>query len=388
MAEPTVVVRARGEERLKAGHLWIYRADLVDVQAKGGDTVAVLGPRRHWLGRALYSDKSLIALRLLTHGEQPADLSLWRARIEAAIAFRQTLQIDATAYRLVHGEGDLLPSLVVDRYGDYLVVQALSQGVEHLLPDLTRMLVELVAPAGILARNDVRVRALEGLDLKVESLHGNVPETITVTEGGIHYAVDPWKGQKTGLFLDQRENRAAAALYAHGRLLDCFSYNGGFALRLAGRCPEVLALDVSEDAVARIAANAARNGITHVQARAANVFDELRHFEKSGETFDTIVLDPPAFAKNKAAVPRALAGYKEINLRALRLLNPGGVLVTCSCSYNVTEAMFGEVLYEAALDAHAPLAIVEKRMQARDHPILLGVPETYYLKCFIARKLG
>ena len=254
------------------------------------------------------------------------------------------------------------------------MVQALSQGIDRLLPDITRLLVELLQPAGILARNDPRVRLLEGLEQRVEVLHGTVPETIEVREGRVGYHVDPYRGQKTGLFLDQRENRVAAARYAHGRLLDAFSYNGGFALALAPRCDEVLAVDISEDAVARIRANAARNGLATSQARAMNVFDELRELERRGERFDTIVLDPPAFAKNKASVQKALSGYKEINLRALKLLSPGGFLVTCSCSYNVSEGDFADVLASAAVDAHADVAVVEKRMQGRDHPVLIDRP--------------
>jgi 23S rRNA (cytosine1962-C5)-methyltransferase len=347
----------------------------------------VVGPRKRLVGHALYSDRSEIALRLLTRGAAPADAELWRTRLAQAIRFRESLHIDATAYRLVHGEADLLPSLVVDRYGDYLVVQALSQGVDRLLPDLTQLLVELAKPAGILARNDPRVRLLEGLEQRVDVLHGTVPDTIEVRERGVTYLVDPYRGQKTGLFLDQRENRVAAAQYASGRLLDAFSYNGGFALALAPKCRDVLAVDISEDAVARIKANAERNGATNVQARAMNVFDELRELERRGERFDTIVLDPPAFAKNKASVGKALSGYKEINLRALKLLTPGGFLITCSCSYNVGEADFADVIASAAVDAHADVAVVEKRMQGRDHPVLMTVPETYYLKCFILRKL-
>ena len=385
--QPTVVVTGRAEERIQAGHLWIYKSDVVEAKAAPGDTVTVVGANRRPVGQALYSDRSQIALRLLSHGPDPADAALWRRRLESAIAYRQALEIDATAYRLVHGEGDLLPSLVVDRYGDYLVLQSLSQGVEKLLPTIIELLVELVAPRGILARNDVKVRALEGLESRVEVLHGHVPQAIPVREGPIEYDVDPWKGQKTGLFLDQRENREAAASYARGRLLDCFSYNGGFAMRLAARCDQVIAVDVSADAVARIAANAARNGLANVEAREANAFDELRRLEREGERFDTIVLDPPAFAKNKASVPNAMAGYREINLRALRLLKPGGTLVTCSCSYNLDEATFGQVVHEAATDALAHVNVVEKRMQGRDHPVLLGVPETYYLKCFILRRI-
>jgi 23S rRNA (cytosine1962-C5)-methyltransferase len=388
MSQPTVVISTRGEERIRNGHPWIYRSDVAKSDAEGGATVTVASSRGRTVGQALYSNRSEIALRMLTRGAEPAGRDLWRARLERAIAFRQALRIDATAYRLVHGEADLMPSLVVDRYGDYLVLQALSQGVDRLLPQITELLVELARPAGILARNDPRVRLLEGLEQRVDVLHGEVPEVIEVREGRVTYHVDPYRGQKTGLFLDQRENRVAAAQYARGRLLDTFSYNGGFALALAPACDEVLAIDISEDAVARIRQNAERNGLTNVQARAMNVFDELRELERRGERFDTIVLDPPAFAKNKAAVPKALSGYKEINLRALKLLAPGGFLITCSCSYNVSEGAFADVIAAAAVDAHADVAVVEKRMQGRDHPVLLTVPETFYLKCFILRKLG
>jgi 23S rRNA (cytosine1962-C5)-methyltransferase len=384
----SVVITPRGEERLRSGHPWIYKSDIARSDARAGDTVQVLGGRGRTVGQALYSDRSEITLRLLTRGTEAADLGLWRSRLAQAISFRDSLDIDASACRLVHGEADLLPSLIVDRYSDWLVVQALSQGVDRLLPDLAPLLVDLLKPAGILARNDPRVRLLEGLEQRVDVLYGSVPAQIEVREGQVSYLVDPYRGQKTGLFLDQRENRAAAARYARGRLLDAFSYNGGFALALAPACNEVLAVDISEDAVARIRMNAGRNGFTHVQARAMNVFDELRELERLGERFDTIVLDPPAFAKNKASVQKARSGYKEINLRALKLLAPGGFLVTCSCSYNVSEGDFADVLASAAVDAHANVTVVEKRMQARDHPVLITVPETYYLKCFILRKLA
>ncbi len=384
----SVTVGPRGEERIRSGHPWIYRSDILTSDAAGGETVPVLGARGRILGQALYSDRSEITLRLLTRGPDPVTPELWRARLQAAFGFRDGLGIDATAWRAVHGEADRMPSLIVDRYGDYLVVQALSQGVDRLLPEITRLLVELAAPAGILARNDPRVRLLEGLEQRVEVLHGTVPDVIDVREGRVAYRVDPYHGQKTGLFLDQRENRIAAAGYARGRLLDAFSYQGGFALALAPRCSEVVAVDISEEAVATIRDNARHNGLANVEARAMNVFDELRELERRGERFDTIVLDPPAFAKNKAAVRKALSGYKEINLRALKLLSPGGYLITCSCSYNVSEGDFADVLAAAAVDAHAEVTVVEKRMQGRDHPVLLTVPETYYLKCFILRKLG
>jgi 23S rRNA (cytosine1962-C5)-methyltransferase len=384
---PNVVISARGEQRVRAGHPWIYRSDVVDVDAAGGDTVQVIGPRQRTIGYALFSDRSQIPIRMLTHGDVPVDESLVRTRLQRAIQFRETLQLDSTAYRLVHGEADLLPSLIVDRYGDHLVVQALSQGTDRLLPAIVRLLGELLAPAGILARNDPKVRALEGLEQTVDVLAGTIPATVVVREGPVEFEVDLRKGQKTGLFLDQRENKEAAARYARGRLLDAFSYHGGFALRLARQCPVAEAIDISTDAVAHIQANAARNGVPHLQAREGNVFDELRHLERTGARYDTIVLDPPAFAKNKASVPNALAGYKEINLRAMRLLEPGGTLITCSCSYNVNEDTFSALLHEASIDSHTPVTIVEKRMQGRDHPVLVGVPETHYLKCFILRRV-
>lgn len=383
----SVTVTARGADRIESGHPWIYRADIADVRAGGGDRVVVRGPRARILGQAFYSDRSQISLRMLSYGETIADDDLLRRRIEAAVAFRQGLALDASAYRLVHGEADLLPSLIVDRYADYLVVQALSQGMDRLTPTIVAVLSDLLQPRGILARNDPRTRLLEGLEQRVEVLAGNVPESVEVKEGPVSYEVDLRRGQKTGLFLDQRENRAAAAQYAHGRLLDAFSYHGGFALRLARQCEETIALDISEEAVQRIRTNSARNGVP-IDARTGNVFDELRGLERLKERFDTIVLDPPAFAKKKSSIARATTGYKEINLRALKLLNPGGILVTCSCSYNISEAAFAEIVYDAAVDARCQVTVVEKRMQGRDHPVLLGVPETYYLKCFILRKLS
>ncbi len=382
----TVVISPRGEQRLQGGHPWIYRSDIIDAAAAGGDRVLVRSRRGQTLGHGLYSDRSLIALRMLTDGEQEPDDRLIERRIHDAIAFRESLGIDATAYRLVHGESDRLPSLIVDRYGDYLVVQALSQGMDRLTPVVVRVLQERLSPRGILARNDPRTRTLDGLPQIVEVLAGDIPDLVQVHELQVEYEVDLRHGQKTGLFLDQRDNRAAASLYAHGRMLDCFSYNGGFALTMGRRCSAVIAFDASADAVARITLNAARNGVA-VDARVGNVFDELRALERVGERFDTIVLDPPAFAKSKSAVEKASSGYKEINLRALKLLNPGGILVTCSCSYNISEAAFGEIVYEASVDAGVHVTIVEKRMQGRDHPVLLGVPETYYLKCLLLRKL-
>ena len=384
----TVVVNRKGEERLRNGHPWIYKSDVVSSAAEPGDLVRVVNERKRTLGVALWSSQSQISLRFLTLGAGIDDeRAFFAERLRAAIAYRGTLDIDASAFRLVSGEADRLPALVVDRYGDYLVMQTLCQGMDRRLPMLVELLVEQLSPRGVLARNDPKVRALEGLEERIDVVHGEVPEGIDVREGTTTFHVNLWHGQKTGLFLDQRENHATAARYARGKALDGFTYNGGFALQMATRAESVLALDSSAHAVATTRANVERNGVTNLDVREANVFDELRELEIAGERFDTIVLDPPAFAKNKASVPKAAAGYKEINLRAIKLLNPGGTLITCSCSYNVSEDLFLEIVEQAAADARASIALVEKRQQARDHPVLLNVPETYYLKCLVLRKL-
>jgi len=389
---PVVTVSARGVERLRAGHPWIYRSDIRASEAAPGDLVRVQSERGRPLGTGLWSSTSQISLRLVSH-DDIADERHWLAgRLEAALAFRRTLGIDGTAWRAVNAESDRLPGLVVDVYGEggerVVVLQTLTQGMDRRRAAIVSALVERLAPAGVLARNDPKVRLLEGLEEEVTVEFGTVPDTVDVREGPLTFAIDVRHGQKTGLFLDQRENHEAAARYARGRGLDAFAYHGGFALRLAGACESMLALDSSAPAVERIVANAARNGLANVTAREANVFDELRELETSRERFDTIVLDPPAFARNRAAVERAAAGYKEINLRALKLLAPGGYLITCSCSYNVDEGLFQAILEQAAADARATVSIVEKRAQARDHPILLTVPETHYLKCFVLRKAG
>ena len=388
MSLPPVVVSKRGEARVRSGHPWIFRTDVArDQGVAPGSVVRVLAPGGRTLGFAFYSSQSEIRLRMVERGDTLPS-SFLRDRLGAARAWREAIAPGVEACRLVHGEGDLLPSLVVDRYGPYLVVQTLSEATEALKGELVTALVERFSPRGILERNDPRVRAREGLPSKVGVLHGEVPETVTVTENGVEFEADLWRGQKTGLFLDQRENHAMARAYARGRVLDGFTYNGGFGLAVAARAAEVLAVDVSAEAVARVKRNAARNGITNLTAREANVFDLLRELDDGGERFDAVILDPPAFAKSKAAVEKARRGYKEINLRALKILSPGGCLVTCSCSYHVHEADLEAILADAAADAGATVSVVEKRRQARDHPVLLGVPETYYLKCFVLRKLA
>jgi 23S rRNA (cytosine1962-C5)-methyltransferase len=383
-----VVVSRRGADRLRAGHPWIYRSDVLHADAEPGDLVEIVSERKRPLGCAFWSSTSQIALRFFDAAAIDDEAAAIADRLRAAVAYRATLAIDGDACRLVHGEADRLPSLVVDRYGPYLVVQTLSQGTDRRLALIAQLLVDLLKPAGILARNDPKVRRLEGLDERIEAVYGEVPPEIEIREGGVRFRVDPWHGQKTGMFLDQRENHVVAAGYARGRALDAFTYNGGFALAMAARCDAVVAIDSSEHALALTRGNATLNGVANLELREANVFDELRELEVSGERFDTIVLDPPAFAKNRASVERAAAGYKEINLRALKLLAVGGHLITCSCSYNISEPLFLEIVGEAAADAHATVSLVEKRLQARDHPVLLNVPETYYLKCLVLRRLA
>jgi 23S rRNA (cytosine1962-C5)-methyltransferase len=388
MALPPVVVSKRGELRVRSGHPWVFRSDVTRAGGvPAGAVVRVLGPTGRPLGFAFFSSRSEIQLRMVERGDTLSPTFL-RDRLEAARAWRDAVAPGVEACRLVHGEGDGIPSLVVDRYGDYLVVQTLSQATEALKGEVTATLVSLFQPRGILERNDPRVRTLEGLPQAVGVLYGEVPEGVTVAENGVPFEADLWRGQKTGLFLDQRENHAMARSYARGRVLDGFTYNGGFGLQVAAQAAEVVAVDVSAEAVARVQRNAALSGITNVTAREANVFDYLHDLDGRGERFDTVILDPPAFAKSKSAVDKARRGYKEINLRALKILRPGGCLITCSCSYHVHESDLEKVLAEAAVDAQATVSVVEKRRQARDHPILLGVPETYYLKCFVLRKLG
>jgi 23S rRNA (cytosine1962-C5)-methyltransferase len=382
----TINVTKRGAERIRGGHLWIYRSDIVNSEeAQGGSMVIVRDQNHNFVGQALFSDSSQIALRFLTQTEETIDREWWRRRIVEATARRDGITSDTNAYRLVYSEGDLLPSLIIDRYKDVLVLQTLSQGTDAIKSMLVELLTEQFAPLAVIERNDVRVRQHEGLEMISSTLYGEAPEEFEILEGGIRFYVAPLSGQKTGAFLDQRQNRAASRTVAHGRALDCFTFAGAFALQLAGASDTVLGIDISAEAIQAARRNAKLNQITNVEFVEANVFDVLRQMETAGERFDTIVLDPPAFAKNRASVKPAARGYKEINLRAIKLLNPGGILVTCTCSYHMSEEMFLGLIAEAANDAHRKLQLVDKRTQASDHPILLGVPETHYLKCVIAR---
>ncbi len=380
-----VRVNKRGADRVRQGHLWVYRSDVVEVEAKGGAVVVVRDERGNFVGQALFSDSSQIALRFLTQSDEDIDRDWWRRRIIDA-ANRRNISPDTNAYRLIYSEGDLLPSLIVDRYADVLVLQTLSQGTDAVKALLIEILAEEFKPRAVIERNDARVRALEGLPLLAGTVYGDAPAELEIRQHGLRFHVEPLGGQKTGSFLDQRENRLAARAAAQTtnkrRALDCFTFNGAFALHLAPVCENVIGVDISGDAVAAAQRNAALNEMANVEFREANVFDVLREMEPG---FDVIVLDPPAFAKNRASLKAAIRGYKEINLRALKLLNPGGVLITCTCSYHVSEELFLEIIAAAALDAHRHVQIIEKRMQATDHPALVGMPETYYLKCVIVR---
>jgi 23S rRNA (cytosine1962-C5)-methyltransferase len=383
------VISAKGVARARSGHLWIYRSDVTQRPAvESGSAVRVLDHRGRFVARAHYGKESEISLRLISNEDVEIDRDYWRKRLRAASAWRDRTVSGADAYRLVHSEGDLLPGLIIDRYGDCFVLQTLTRAMDALKGMWVELLVEEFHPRLIVERNDAKVRQLEGLPMINSLLYAptdDAPSDFFITENGIKFRVDLLEGQKTGAFLDQRENRAAASRYARGRGLDCFSFHGSFALHLAKGCERVTAADISGPAIERARRNAELNGVGNVDFLEANVFDLLRDYDDAGERFDTIVLDPPAFAKNRGAVEAALRGYKEINLRALRLLAPGGILITCSCSYHVGEGLFLETLAEAAIDAGRAVQIVEKRTQSRDHPILLTVPETYYLKCVVAR---
>jgi 23S rRNA (cytosine1962-C5)-methyltransferase len=381
-----IKISTRGAKRIRQGHLWVYRSDVRDVSdADGGALVRVADEAGNFVGQAFYSDRSEITLRFLTTHEAAIDREWWRARLRQCAERRATISRETNAYRLVYSEGDLLPSMIVDVYDNVLVLQTLSQGTERLKSLFVEILIEQFNPRAVIERNDARVREFEGLELKSGVLYGDAADEIEINQHGVRFVVSPLGGQKTGAFLDQRENYLAARSVAHGRALDCFTFNGGFALHIAPSCESVLGVDISGDAIAAAQRNAELNGAGTVEFRTANVFDALREMESTGERFDTIILDPPAFAKNRATVRSAARGYKEINLRALKLLNPGGALVTCSCSYHMSEDLFLEIIGDAALDARRRLQIIERRGQSRDHPVLVGVPETHYLKCVIAR---
>jgi 23S rRNA (cytosine1962-C5)-methyltransferase len=379
-------ISAAGVRRVRGGHLWIYAGDLQREPAEGNPAIVrVTDPAGNFVGYAFYSRKSQIRLRLFSRDPEPPSPEFFRTGILNSIARRRAIFVSAC--RLVFGEGDLLPGIIIDRYGECLVLQTLSSGADALKPLLVDILREALSPAGILERNDVKARRLEGLEEIRGILWGAVPDEIEITEEGTRFAVDLLRGQKTGFFLDQSQNRIAARRYASGDALDCFTNTGGFALQFARNCRSVLAVDISSDSLLLARRNSELNGFHNVEFVEANVFDYLRELESAGRLFDTICLDPPAFAKNRKALPGARSGYKEINLRALKLLKPEGILITSSCSYHMLESDFFELLCDAARDCRRHIQVIERRGQASDHPVLAGMPETHYLKCFFLRVL-
>jgi 23S rRNA (cytosine1962-C5)-methyltransferase len=395
-ALPSVKISPRGATRLKTGHVWVYRSDILSADGvPPGSLVAVTDQRGKPLGTALYSSSSQIAVRMISPAPVADFPALLRERIAAALAYREQVVRDTNAYRVIFSEADFLPGLIVDRYGDILSLQILTQGMDAdsvrqiLLSELT----EHLHPASIVERVDPRVRELETLPARESGLLQGENVSTIVTVNGVQFHYDALAGQKTGAFLDQRENYAAAAAYSHGDALDVFCYQGGFALHFAPRCTSVTAVDSSRPALEVADQNAALNrrdpgqsgkNQPEIEWIEANAFDLLKDYAASNRRYDTIVLDPPAFAKGKRDLDAALRGYKELNLRALKMLRPGGILVTCSCSYHVSQSNFLEMLASAALDAHRSLRLIEVRGQAKDHPVLLNVPETAYLKCVIA----
>ena len=383
---PPVILQRRGVERWLSGHPWIYQSDVQSApRLEGGEVVKVLDQRKWFLGQAFYSKESKISLRWLTYDDVAVDADFFRARIGQARALREVIAAGDQTYRAIHSEADLLPGLIVDKYGDYLSAQFLVKGTELRKELLADLLIEIFGAKGLMNRSDVSVRALEGLPLVKEVMRGEIPPVVEYREGALRLQANLHTGQKTGTFLDQRENHLLSATYARGQALDCFAYVGGFALQLASRAEKVIAVETSETAVAELKANVELNQLRNVEVATANAFDFLRDAVDDGRQFDTVVLDPPSFARNKAAIPGAIRGYKEINLRAMRLLRPGGFLITCSCSHHVSEAVFEEMLESAAADAKRRFQIIERRGASRDHPVLLHLPETRYLKCFILR---
>ncbi len=386
----TITLRKTRETRVRGGHPWIYSSEIekVDGAFENGDIVNVCDFRGKFIGRGFYNPQSQISLRILTRNDEPCDRAFFERRVRDAWEYRKRL-CDPQSCRLIYSESDFLPGLVVDKFGDILVLQSLSLGIERIKDMIADLLMEIVEPAGIWERSDVPVRRLEGLEQTTGLLRGAVPDLVEMRENGILFGVDVKNGQKTGFFLDQKENRAAIAPLCPGaRVLDCFCHNGSFSLHAAKYgAASVLGVDISEEALEVARANARRNDMANVTFEAHNCFDHLRELTDAGEKFDLVILDPPAFTKNKAAVPAALRGYKEINLRGLKLVRPGGFLVTCSCSQHVLTEMFQDIVNQAARDAKKRVRLVEYRTQGKDHPILPQSIETKYLKCMILQVL-
>ncbi|MCX7745929.1 MAG: class I SAM-dependent rRNA methyltransferase [Clostridia bacterium] len=374
------------EKRIEYGHPWIFKSDIdrVDGSFTPGDVVDIYSYKNKFLGRGYINPKSQITIRILTYEQEEINRDFLYKRIAAAWEYRKKIA-DPKSCRAVFAESDFLPALIVDKFSDYLVVQTLSLGIEKLKNQLVEILDDVIKPAGIFERNDVPVRELEGLSQTKGFLKGNFKTQIEMIENGVKFIVDIENGQKTGFFLDQKENRAAIKPYVeNAKVLDCFTHTGSFALHAAYyNAKDVLGIDISEHAVDCATKNAKMNGFTNCRFEAANTFDKLREYYDAGEKFDTIILDPPAFTKSKGAVEGAVRGYKEINLRAMKIIESGGFLVTCSCSHHVDPELFMDIIYNAAIDSKRKVRLLELRSQAKDHPILLASEETQYLKCAI-----
>jgi 23S rRNA (cytosine1962-C5)-methyltransferase len=385
---PIVKIGKKGVERWKLGHPWIYEADIEKPpELEGGEIVRVEDGRNFFLGLAFFSKASKISLRWISWDNTQIDKAFWTARLKAADALRVRALPNQVTYRVVHGEADLIPGLVVDRFGDCLSVQFLVKATDSQRDMWCDILREHFNPKAIVNRSDANVRKLEGLEPEKGILFGALPQGHSYREGHIEFAVDLLEGQKTGAFLDQRDNHVMAADWAFGEALDCFSYAGGFALQLAQKATRVTAVEISEPACELIRTNAALNKLNNVDVVCTNAFDYLRDTLDEGKKFDTIVLDPPSFAKNKAAIEPAVRGYKEINLRAMHLLRPGGILISASCTYHIDEMRFEAMLDSAATDAKRRVQILERHGAGIDHPVLLSLRETRYLKCFVLRVL-
>ncbi len=386
---PTIVLSRKGVTWWRTGHPWIYRDDLLPGQsAAAGDIVTVQDEQGRFLGQAFYSATSRLALRFLTMSAEPIDSAFWEARLQQAWAYRRRAVAAATAYRLIYAEADGFPGLIVDNYDGHVVLQVHHPGISRCLDDLLPLCHRLLPVKSITLRNDSDVRRLEGLPLEVQTIFGQVPTDLIIQEGPVQFRVDILRGQKTGLFLDQRENRQAAAAWAQGEVLDCFSYQGGFALHAARQARRVVAVESSAFSLQVAKDNARLNGLENIDWIQANCFDFLKNAVHAGEHYDLIILDPPAFAKSRADRPAAIKGYRDLNRRAFQLLRPGGVLVTNSCSYNLDLNTFLDLLRQAARDAHRSARIIACRGAAKDHPALLALPESAYLKCVLAMAIS
>ena len=388
---PKIIINPKGVRRIKEGHPWVFRSDILGTaDAKPGDVVSVHAQSGQFLGQSFFSPRSQITLRMLTGGREPVDRTFWKKRIEKAIQRRDSYRGACgarEAYRLIYGESDFIPSVILDQYGKVLVFQTLSAGADRFRDDFISLFEEILNPEAIFERNDPAIRELEGLVRQKGVVRGGAPLPFFIRQGDNEFAVDPLEGQKTGLFLDQAENYEAAARYARGKVLDLFCYQGGFAIPVAATATELIAVDSSGPALAFLRENCTRNNLTNVRGVEANAFDYLRECQDRKETFDTIILDPPPFARDRKNRAGAVRGYKEINLRAMKILSREGILITCSCSQNFGPDFFVEMLQEAARDAHREIQVLERRGAAPDHPVLLTFPESSYLQCWILRVL-